>query len=137
MRTQQRPCQMAAVRAAGPRLGSPSDQTAGLAGPRALMGSDLGKPGNRTECPPRAVLKADRMSGEARLVSLEQALCRAAVDRMFLAEWHVHLPRSAWPGAACTVGFAVVGCLESQFTLCKLVSLLGAAGQGAGTESES
>lgn len=100
------------------------------------MGADLGKPGNRTECPPRAVLKADTMSGEARLVSLEQALCRAAVDRMSLAEWHVHLPRSACPAAAYTVGFAVVGCLEFQFTLCKLVSLLGATGQGAGTESE-
>lgn len=98
MRTRQRPCQMAAVRAAGPRLGSPSDQTTGLAGPRALMGSDLGKPGNRTECPPRAVLKAGRMSGEARLVSLEQTLCRAAVDRMSLAEWHVHYPAAPGQG---------------------------------------
>lgn len=100
------------------------------------MGSDLGKPRNWTECPPRAVLRADRMSGKARLVSLEQALCRAAVYRMSLAEWHIHLPRSACPAAACTLGFAVMGCLESQLTLCKLVSLLGAAGQGSGMESE-
>lgn len=38
MRTRQRPCQMAAVRAARPRLGSPSDQTAGPAGPLGVSG---------------------------------------------------------------------------------------------------
>lgn len=95
---------------------------------RALMGPDLGQPRNRTECPQRAGLGADRMSGAERLVSPEQALCWAAVDRMSLAEWHVHLPGSAYPAAACTVGFAVVGCLKSQLTLCKLVSVPRAAG---------
>lgn len=91
-------------------------------GVRAPKGPDLGQPRNWTECPRRAGLRAYRMSGAARLVSPEQALCRAVVDRMSLAEWHVHLPRSACPAAACTVVFAVVGCLESQLTLFKLVS---------------
>lgn len=58
-----------------------------------------------------------------RWVSLEQALCQAAVDRMSLAEWHVHLRVSACPAAACTVGFAVVGCLKSHFA--NLFLLLG------------
>lgn len=83
-------------------------------GVRDRMGTGLGSPLNRTECPHRAGLRADRMSGVARWVSLEQALCQALVDRMSLAEWHVHLPGSACPATACAVGFAVVGRLKSH-----------------------
>lgn len=56
------------------------------------QGSDGSPPGaawNWTECPQRAGLRVDRMSGEARWVSPEQALCPAEADRMSLAEWYV------------------------------------------------
>ena len=61
-----RPGQMAAVRAAGKWLGNPNHQAADLAfrawGVRALMGPGLRPPRNRTECPQRTRLGADRMS---------------------------------------------------------------------------
>lgn len=99
------------------------------------MGPGMGPPRNQTECPQCAGLRADRMSGVARWVSLEQALCQAGVDRMSLAEWHVHLPGSACLTAACTVGFAVVGSLESHFAnLFLCFSRLW--GSGAGNESK-
>lgn len=103
--------------------GSGSDPARGV---RVCMGPGLGPPPKRTECPQRAGLRADRMSGAERWVSLEQALCLAAVDRMSLAEWHVHLPGSACPAAACAVGFAVVGRLKPLFA--NLFLLLGAVG---------
>lgn len=69
------------------------------------QGSDGSRPGaawNWTECPQRAGLRADRMSGEARWVSPEQALCRAKADRMSLAEWHVYVPGRALSGCVCS-----------------------------------
>lgn len=119
MRARPRMGQMAAVLAAGQWPGSRRNQAAILARPtcgvRARVGPGLGPPRNRTECPQHAGLRADRMSGVARWVSLEQALCQAVVDRMSLAEWRVHLPGSACPATACAVGFAVVDRLESHF----------------------
>lgn len=56
-------------------------------------------------------------------------------DRMSLAEWHVHLPGSAYPAAACAVGFAVVGRLKPHFA--NLFLLGGAVGSGAGSESNA
>lgn len=122
--------QMAAVLAAGQWQGSPRKQAAVLVCPtwgvRDRMGPGLGPPRNRTECPQRTGLRADRMSGVARWVSLEQALCQAVVNRMSLAEWHVHLPGSACPATAYAMGFAVVGRLESHFA--NLFLLLWAVG---------
>lgn len=67
-------------------------------------GSRPGAAWNWTECPQCAGLSADRMSGEARWVSPEQALCPAGADRMSLAEWHVHVPGRALPSCCVCSG---------------------------------
>lgn len=128
VRAQPQPSQMAAVRLAGPRLGSPNDQATSLPCPawnvRAQMGPGLGPPPNRTECRQSAGLGADRMSGAARWVSSEQAL-RVSGSGGQNVPGRVAYSSTGQRLPSCCIcsGVSVVVCLESQLTLCKLVSV--------------
>lgn len=119
--------------------GQPESQAAGpectARGVRVRVGPSLGPPGHRTECPPaRRAGSGQNVRGDE--VGLPGAgAVSGSGDRMSLAEWHVHLPGSAYPAAACVVGFAAVGCLKPHFA--NLFLLLGLWGSGARSESKA